>query len=175
MIVFIPHPRFINPISEHVKKEPIVLNLTSGYSGFNDISCLCTSMRTVNNSSIPQNVFIHSVEFDIRYANTILSIPQLYEAFMKMMIPNFRGELVLVLVDRDEYRDAIMESLIKFIQQRYGYNCWIVEDYEDIDFLKESSFSQNGILTMREDIKRIHELYSSGSVSQGLPYGVNLE
>lgn len=175
MIVFLSNPNLIDEIVLKVKRTPRIFNLTSAWSGYEDISMLVTSMRSVNNSSMPINQFIETVDFDIQYAQAIFNIPHMYDCFMRVVSTSFRGELAIVLVDRDNYRDAIMESLIKLIQQRYGHNSWIVENESDIEYLYENSFSQTGILTMRADLQRYHEMYTNGEVSQGLPYGINKE
>jgi hypothetical protein len=67
-----------------------------------------------------------------------------------------------------------MESLIKLIQQRYGYNCWIVEDVDDIEVMTEQMLLPNGLLTLDGDIKQFNQMQTKGIVDCILP-NVNLE
>ena len=86
--------------------------------------------------------------------------PTLFGKLMAILSNSYEGHIVVLLVQRDPYRDSIMESLIKLIQQRYGYNCWIVEDPEDISCIKEDEYSTIGLLTLNEDLKRYDNSYS---------------
>ena len=59
-----------------------------------------------------------------------------------------------------------MESLIKLIQQRYGYNSWIVDSIEDIDSCKESTYTPEGLLTIEEDIKKYKSIFPTDTTSK---------
>ncbi len=175
MIIFISDPSLIPVISQISGKNQVVYNLTSLYSGYPSLSALATNMYTVNNSGMPTNVFIDSVNFDIMYANSIMSNPQMYEAFMNIMVLAYQGINVIILVQRDNYRDAIMESLIKLIQQRYGYIAWVVEDPDDIECIRESSFSPYGIIALDQDIAKLDDMYNRGLVSSRALQPISME
>ena len=55
--------------------------------------------------------------------------------FLKIVLNATLGNVV-ILISHDPYRDAITESIIKLIQIRYGYNCWEIEDADDLSCLK---------------------------------------
>lgn len=177
MIVFVSDPQMISSISEQVGAIPLIYNYTSLYSGIasDNIYALTNHMRTINATGLPPNQFIESLEYDIAFAKAILTIPDMYEALMKIVINNYEGRLVVILVTRDPYRDALMESLIKFIQQRYGYNCWIINDYDDIESLQESNYSPEGLLTIQADIERYREMYAYGEVDNPILSSVCVE
>ena len=107
--------------------------------------------------------FIQSVEFDIQYANALVSDPVLFGKLLLIISASYEGYVTILLVDRDAYRDAVMESIIKFIQQRYGYNCWIVEDPEDIECLKETPYTPTGLMMLNEDLLKFDQSYNDGS------------
>ena len=112
----------------------VVYNLSSYYSGFDDITGLITKIHIFNTTQLPTNEFINSPQFDSIYANNILQSNELFYDFIKIMINTLEFN-VIILVSHDPYRDAITESIIKLIQVRYGYNCWEAEDVEDLECL----------------------------------------
>ena len=178
MIVFISDINLIQPLERYAYargSSTIVYNFTSLYSGFQGLTALTTNMYNVNTSGIPINVFIDTVDFDIAYANRILTDDQMFDALMHIVANSYQGYMVILLVYRDPYRDAIMESLIKFIQQRYGYNSWLIESIEDIECLKESYYTPMGIQYLDMDLKKHDELYLAGRVTQINNYKLNVE
>jgi hypothetical protein len=162
MIVFTHNPAFINPIANHCAKQVLVFNLSSLYSGYRSVSELITSLAPLNNTGLPMPEFVQTVEFDIQYANALLSNPILFSKLLSIVSASYEGNTVVVLVERDWYRDAVMESLIKFIQQRYGYNCWIVEDLDDIECIKETTYTTPGLLMLHDDLLKYDQSYNDG-------------
>lgn len=161
MIIFSSDPQLNIPISYHFPNRKITtFNLTSFYSGYIDITDLAKISMYLNQTMhLSMPVFVQSLEFDIQYANIILSTPIMYNAFMQILSSAYEGDIVVILVHRDDYRDAIMESLIKLIQQRYGYNSWIIEDADDIEQVKEETFTPYGLMTLQQDLQRFDESY----------------
>ena len=166
MIVFLDNPQLIPYIADKTRQPIRVMNFSSLYSGFEDATCMCTSMNLVETGGMPINQFINTVDFDIMYASVLLQNDRMFETFTKFIASSYFGFTVILLVYREPYRDAIMESVIKFIQQRYGYNCWIVNSIDDIDCLAESTFTPAGIITLDSDVKRYDNLYQCGRVSE---------
>ena len=142
----------------------VVYNLSSYYSGFDDITGLITKIHIFNTTQLPTNEFINSPQFDSIYANNILQSNELFYDFIKIMINTLEFNVV-ILVSHDPYRDAITESIIKLIQVRYGYNCWEAEDVEDLECLRESYFTPYGILALDQDKRSFDELCVSGYVA----------
>lgn len=159
MIIFLDNPQLINNISyRFLNRKITVYNLSSCYSGYNDATVLA-KLACINNTCMNMPMFVESLEFDLQYANSIMNIPQMFNSFMQIMSSAFEGDLVIILIYRDPYRDAIMESLIKFIQQRYGYNCWIVEDIDDVDLIQEETFVPYGLINLEQDLQKYDEIY----------------
>ena len=75
--------------------------------------------------------YVNSIEFDMYYMSFIFENGEIFEKFMYMMSSAYEGNIVVILIQRDIYRDAITEALIKIIQQRYGYNGVCVNTEED--------------------------------------------
>lgn len=160
MIIFTDNPNYLPIIQYEFNRPVIVYNLSSLYSGFIDATELLTGLSRINYTGMPMPLFVESIEFDIQYAASIMNNPTLFGKLMAILSNSYEGHIVVLLVQRDPYRDSIMESLIKLIQQRYGYNCWIVEDPEDISCIKEDEYSTIGLLTLNEDLKRYDNSYS---------------
>ena len=175
MIAFMDNPQYAELLRYRFPgRDPVILNLSSLYSGYINITHLITKISPINNTGLLMPDFVNSVEFDIQYASAVLNNPELFGSLINIMLRAYEGYLVCVLVQRDHYRDAVMESLIKLIQQRYGYNCWIIEDADDIDVLSEQMLLPNGFITLNEDIKQYNQMYSKGIVESILP-NVNIE
>lgn len=175
MIVFISDPGLIPHIQYQFNRPIMVFNFTSLYSGYPSLSALSTNMYNMNSSGLPTNIYVDTVGFDIDYANAIFNNDSMFEAFMNIMINAYQGINVIILVQRDNYRDALMESLIKLIQQRYGYICWIVEDVNDILTIHEPTFNPYGIIAMDQDIANYENLYRMGRVSTKIIQDISIE
>ena len=95
-----------------------------------------------------------SKEFDINYAESLLNDNNCFINIMRMMTKVYNGNNVVVLVGRDDSSVFITESLLKFIQQRYGYNGCILNDLNDVFYAQESDFSVNGLYNLDIDVQR---------------------
>ena len=175
MIAFMDNPEYANLLRyKFPGRDPAILNLSSLYSGYINITHLIAKISPINNTGLSMPEFVNSVEFDMQYASAVLNNPELFGSLINIMLRAYEGYLVCILVQRDPYRDAVMESLIKLIQQRYSYNCWIIEDPDDIEIMSEQMLLPNGLLTLDADIKQYNQLYSKGMVEGILP-NTNIE
>ena len=113
-----------------------------------------------NPEYIPQDVILgcaESPEFDIAYGKFIMENQDQFFTFMNLMTPlyNIPNACVIVYIQYSPMRDAILETLMKLIQQRYGYHPYLVNSPEDLECVKDdSSFSPRGIVNMQEDSDR---------------------
>ena len=160
MIVFVSNPDYIPVIGYHFNRPVKVFNLSSLYSGYTDLTDLL-KVRTINNTGMPMPLYVESVDFDLQYASALFNDPNLFGKLMMILSATYEGSIVILLVQRDPYRDAIMESLIKLIQQRYGYNCWIIEEQEDIYCMRQGNFTPSGLTNLNNDLKRYDNSYST--------------
>lgn len=93
-----------------------------------------------------------------------------YEFFSKVMYPFYSGiDVYIIIDDRDADNMAfeIALSVMKIIQQRYGYTPIYVSEYEDLHYVnKDSNMNINGIYNFDQDKLR----YMALSVnSTGVP------
>lgn len=126
-------------------------NLTSYYANAPTLNLLVPSSEF-----IPLDVLngdCDTPEFDIAYANQILSNDQAFLQLMEIVHQVYLDPsiLVQVLIADSPFRNVISESIMKLIQQRYGYNCYYVNQLEDFLYTDESTFSIQGLFTMMED------------------------
>lgn len=158
MIIFTDNVNIINYLD-----NVIVFNLSSAYDRFIDITNLIIKMgRYMSEYGVPVHKAVDTTQFDITLMNLIFSDTEMYNSFMNLVSASYNGFNVVVMVIRDSYRDSIMESIIKVIQYKYGYNCWIVEDIEDLECLKDVSIDKQGAYNMGADINTFNELCVNG-------------
>lgn len=172
MIIFLSDHYLIPYIDGFIDGEVKVYNFSSPSSVAKEnvhslitVGHLFDRSVQINHSLVMD--YVNSVEFDIKYAQAILEFDtKMFEDFMKIINDNHEGKIVILLVYREPYRDSIMESLIKLIQQRYGYNSWIVDSIEDIYSCKESTYTPEGLLTIEEDIKKYKSMFPTDTTSK---------
>lgn len=97
----------------------------------------------------------YNYNFDIMYANYILSNDEIFFNFMKIIFNLYLGKDVFILIDDDERIQALNESLFKLIQQRYGYEAYPIQSMEDFLQAEDSSFSDFGLLNLDQDKERL--------------------
>lgn len=96
-------------------------------------------------------------DFDIKYGQFIMLNRDQFLTFMNLVLPLYNDPCacVIVYISSSPVRDLIMECLIKLIQQRYGYSSYIINNQEDIFYIRDDmSFSPRGILSIQEDSDR---------------------
>ena len=98
--------------------------------------------------------------FDLYYANWLLSDPMAFRDLMMIMYDVYSGFDVFLCSASMEIMGFINESFIKFIQQIYGVNCYWVNTVEDIDYCRtiNSGFSIEGLGNFDMDKERLSEV-----------------
>lgn len=87
-----------------------------------------------------------SLEFDAWYINYLSSNPPAFREFINIMREAYNGHNVWILCDFSaETAINVIEILIKYIMESYGYACNVVHNPDDTDNLIEGSFSPLGI------------------------------
>lgn len=113
------------------------------------------------------NIYQFDKDYDIAYANHILSNNLYFVNFFKMIYMNYLGYNVFVLVgtDENESRQKMTESLMKLIQQRYTFIPRYVRDLDDIpDYYDEDKVYVDGLFNLDADKERY--LYLTTSMEQ---------
>ena len=165
MIVFASNPGLVQPLQEAFPKQTLkVYNLSSLYSGYDSITSLITGLHewSANGVNVPEA--LARPEIDIAYWELIMKNNKMFNDLMKLVLNSFEGFVCMVLVKHDEYRDAVLESIIKLIQQRYGFTPWVIQDEGDIEVLEEPEYTAQGLVTLDEDRKRYHMMCEAGQV-----------
>lgn len=97
------------------------------------------------------------LDFDMWYAGWLLNDPQAFHDLMRVMYAVYCGTDVYLCASTIDVFEVVNESFIKFIQQRYGINCFIINTAEDIEFARDygSGFSIEGLANFDIDKERI--------------------
>ena len=143
MLIFAPVPISPDDLC------PVILNLSSFIEGYPTISQLNPL------TYFPQGIS-YVEDFDEWYMRFILTNKEAYKAFLDIMRPLYNGADVCILINpNNEFSNRLVDSLISFIYKRYEYvsNLLIGYDLDDIDTLKEGTFSASGIHLLDEEFK----------------------
>lgn len=95
-----------------------------------------------------------SKDFDLMYMNYLLSDEIAFSQLMMIIYNLYIGVDVLIMIGETDIKYMVAESLLKFIQQRYGYNGYIINEALDVEFLNEGSFTIQGLYNLDIDKER---------------------
>ena len=117
---------------------------------------------------LPYNVmYSDDKEFDMAYAMYILNNDVVFYDMMRIIYNLFIGIDVYLLITIDQPSEIVTESLLKFIQQRYGYIGNRVNEPSDIQFIIDSDFSTLGIFNIDQDKERFYYMIANEFLSGG--------
>ena len=134
-----------NTIPYGMIDDLVVYNLFSLKEGLDNLN-LIPSIRMDYNSK----------EFDRLYAQNIISNDDTFIELMRIVYPLYEGKNVYLVTTLNDLFDGLTESILKLIQDRYGYNYSIINSYEDIQYLDDDSdFSLNGLFNLDHDKERM--------------------
>lgn len=117
---------------------------------------------------LPNPQFIDDrYEFDVMYANYIMNNDQVFVEFFQIIYNLYIGKDVFLAVDPYEnWAENILESLLKLIQERYGYPAVKIESEEDYVFARSNFICdfnpEYGLYNLDIDKDRFLGLVSSG-------------
>lgn len=141
----------------------LVFNLTSMKEGFSNLQSL-----------IPPNEIgrFEGRDFDIVYANYILNNDFVFLNFFEIIYALYINLDVYIVISNDDWSENLIESLMKLIQQRYGYNGARINSFEDYLFLLNSNDSGFGtfdfyIKNLDEDKERYSLLTTALRIRNG--------
>ena len=98
---------------------------------------------------------IESVEFDQVYAKYLLENNDGFIAFMSPLMGDYYNGAAMVLTDLESrLTTACIESYIKLIQARYGYNASIAENEEELQYLNRDEMPDWGFRIFKQDVER---------------------
>lgn len=148
MLVLCDH----NCIDNNIAERFIIFNLSSLLEGFERVNLLP-----------PFKLDRYDRDFDIMYANYILENDNIFYEFMKIMMSLYYGLDTLILVNKDDLYEYVNESLIKFIQQRYGIITNVINVKEDWEYVQESEFTIQGLFNMDKDKERFTYIHAKAN------------
>ena len=131
----------------------VMYNLSSMREGFISLQAL-----------IPPNTIgrLTDREFDIAYANYIMSNDTLFCIFFQIVYNLYIGKDVFIIVSTEDWSENLLESLLKLIQQRYGYNGVLINTEADYLYATNSmnfGFAPGyGIYNLDQDKERFTTL-----------------
>lgn len=112
----------------------------------------------------PQYNFNSEVDFDMWYANWLLNDKVAFHDMMLVVYAVYSGYNVYLCASYLDIFDAINESFMKFLQQRYGLKCYVVKSPEDLECIHDDGcpFTIEGLANLDMDKDRISiEAYQS--------------
>lgn len=109
--------------------QGVVYNLTSLKEGYNRLRLL-----------VPPNNLgkFTDRDFDIVYANYIFGNNYVFAEFFQIIYNLYIGLDVFIIYSESDWSENILESLLKLIQQRYGYNAVLINSDEDYIYAKNN-------------------------------------
>lgn len=98
---------------ENMIDSGLVYNLTSLREGYERLPLL-----------VPPNEIgkLTGRDFDIAYMNYIFGNDSVFYQFFFIIMALYNDMDVFLIVSKDDWSENLVESLMKLIQQRYGYN-----------------------------------------------------
>ena len=148
----------------------VVYNLSSMVEGMNKLSLLP-----------PNSIGMFTDrDFDIAYANYIMNNDYVFCEFFQIIYNLFLNRDVFIIVSSSDWSENILESLLKLIQQRYGYNAVKIDSDEDYIYAKnfmEFRFAPGyGVYNLDQDKERfsliIEQMRLSGDMKYPIFWGV---
>lgn len=148
MLLVITDNVLIDNISDIENME--VYNLSSLKEGYPRLDILPTT-----------NIYYQDErQFDIDYFNWIFNNDHLFKRLFKIIYSLYIGNNVVLLISNNEGYNVSVHSILKIIQQRYGYNSIYINDMYDLNFISDisSDFSLNGLYNLDIDKSRYTQL-----------------
>ena len=114
--------------------------------------------------------YLSDYDFDVAYYNYVLNNDQIFLQFFQIVMNLYMGHDVLLVFSDDNWSENLAESILKMIQQRYGYNGAYIEsmqDYIDASLTLEFKFEPYLLYNLDEDKKRFAYLSESIRLQNG--------
>ena len=155
MLLIINNPNILNVIDNI--EEYAIFNISSLKEGYPKLDIL-----PINNVQ-----YEDERDFDMQYFNWIFSNDYIFKRFFSIINLLYMGHKVILLVSNSDEYNVSIYSLMKMIQQRYGYISTYINDISDIQFIDNSNseFSFHGLYNLDMDKERyIHLMVADGEL-----------
>ena len=112
-------------------------------------------------------------DFDIAYCDYILGNDVSFMEFFSIVYNLYLGVDIFLVIDEDfDWSENVLESLLKIIQQRYGYNAVYIGSDEDFIYAKNQSISKfapgYGLYNLDQDKERFTYLIEDMKIKGGM-------
>lgn len=122
-------------------------------------------------------VTMNEYEFDLAFSRFVLEDNNHFNALMQIIYSLYNGDDVFVAISNlsEPYLNNLNESLMKLIQQRYGYNANRVNFAEDILYIDscDGEFSFDGLMIFDQDRERYVYNMEMTKAAEDRGYGRN--
>lgn len=96
-------------------------------------------------------------DFDLWYAQYIFDNDVIFYEFFKIVYQLYNGNDVFLVASSMDWSENMVESILKLIQQRYGYNGSLIDSFESYIYAKNnmiSGFNPDGLYNLDMDKNR---------------------
>lgn len=145
--------------ASNIQEQCTILNLSSYIEGYQKLNLL------------PPNSLGATTEyqFDQLYAKSIMEDDYLFSQMFSIIYLLSIGQDVYIIVSNDDWSENIIESLLKLIQQRYGYNATRINCFDDIVNTIPGEFNPSyGLFNLDQDMERFTYITKLQSINGGV-------
>ena len=134
----------------------VVLNFNSLIEGVDRLDALNPYWQ------INGQIFQNEYQFDIWYVSYLNTSQQAFRQLVDLLRIAYNGYNVYILCDfSNEIGINLIEGLIKYITDTYGYICNIVKSMSDIPNIKEGTFSIEGIERFDDNMETYKAMFGT--------------
>ena len=125
---------------------------------------------------IPPNQlgYLVDYDFDVAYFNWIINDKAAFYDFFTIVNHLYLGQDVLLVFSNDLWSENLAESILKLIQERYGYNGVLITSIDDYIQANHMDFNFNrewGLYNLDQDKQRFgYQCESMRLANGGKPY-----
>ena len=135
-------------------KFDVVYNFNSLMEGVTRLDAL-NPYWTINT-----RVFTDEYSFDKWFVEYLTTTSEAFKQMIDLLRIVYNGYNVYVMCDfSNEVSVNMIECLIKFITDTYGYACNIAKDVDDIATLREGTFSADGVQLFDENMNTYIKMF----------------
>lgn len=114
--------------------------------------------------SSTNQVFFDDLTFDSWYINYLTTSPSAFKQIVDLMRHLYNGENVYILCEwNNEIAENMIEALIKFITDSYGYKCNIAKNANDI-YIVSGTFSTKGIQLFDRNMETYIKMFGADNL-----------
>ena len=114
--------------------------------------------------NLANQVFFNDITFDSWYINYLTRTPKAFKQIIDLMRHLYNGENVYILCDwNNEIAENMIEALMKFITDSYGYKCNIVKNANDICIVS-GTFSTSGIQLFDRNMETYIKMFGADNL-----------